>query len=98
MKKYELEPIDGRKSFYRKATVMEYNENLAILTSYETEVARIENGVFARMWSGYSPTTLRHVNAFRSTYGLETITGTEWKKLPVDTHNPIVNIIKAVIA
>lgn len=98
MKKYELAPIDNRKSFYGKAIVTEYSEKLAILTSYTTEVARIENGVFIRMWSGYSPTTLRHVNAFRTVYGLETIAGTEWKQLPVDTRNPIVNIIKAVTA
>lgn len=98
MKKFELAPIDSRKSFYGKAIVTEYSDKLAILTSYTTEVARIENGVFVRMWSGYSPTTLRHVNAFRSVYGLEAITGLEWKNLPVDTHNPIVNIIKAVIA
>ena len=98
MKKFELAPIDSRKSFYGKAFVTEYSDKLAILTSYTTEVARIESGQFVRMWDGYSPTTQRHVNAFRSMYGLETITGTEWKKLPVDTHNPIVNIIKAVIA
>jgi len=98
MKKFELAPIDSRKSFYGKAIVTEYSDKLAILTSYTTEVARIENGVFVRMWSGYSPTTQRHVNAFLHTYGLKTITGTEWKKLPVDTHNPIVNIIKAVTA
>lgn len=98
MKKYELAPIDSRKSFYGKAIVTEYSEKLAILKSYGTEVARIENGVFVRMWSGYSQTTQRHINAFRSVYGLETITGTKWKKLPVDTHNPIVNIIKAVTA
>ena len=98
MKKFEPIPIDGRQSFYGKAIVTEYSDKLAILTSYTTEVARIENGVFVRMWSGYSQTTQRHVNAFRSTYGLETITGTEWKKLPVDTHNPILNIIKAVTA
>lgn len=98
MKKFELAPIDNRKSFCGKAIVTEYSDKLAILKSYGTEVARIENGVFVRMWSGYSPTTQRHVNAFRSVYGLETITGTEWKKLPVDTHNPIVNIIKAVTA
>lgn len=98
MKKFEPIPIDGRQSFYGKAIVTEYSDKLAILKSYGTEVARIENGVFIRMWSGYSQTTQRHVNAFRSVYGLETITGTEWKKLPVDTHNPILNIIKAVIA
>jgi len=98
MKKFELAPIDNRKSFYGKAIVTEYSDKLAILTSYTTEVARIENGQFVRMWSGYSPTTQRHVNAFLHTYGLKTITGTEWKKLPVDTHNPIVNIIKAVTA
>ena len=98
MKKFEPIPIDGRQSFYGKAIVMEYSEKLAILKSYGTEVARIENGVFVRMWSGYSQTTQRHVNAFLHTYGLKTITGTEWKKLPVDAHNPIINIIKAVTA
>ena len=74
MKTYEIIPNNGRKSFYGKAIAREYNGN-AILTSYTTEVARIDKeGRFSRLWGGYSVTTMNHINAFRAMFGLPTMT------------------------
>ena len=53
---------DSRKSFYHKARVR--NENgKTILTSYQTDVAYIENGK-AHVKGTYSSTTLRHIKEF----------------------------------
>lgn len=79
---YELMPVDGRKSFYGKCQVETVGRDM-YLWSYETCVARIRAGKFERLWSGYSDTTKRHVNAFRAFYGMETINKKEWEALPV---------------
>lgn len=68
---FELKPIDNRKSFYGKAIVIEHNSNFVELKSYETIVARIVNGKFERLWNDYSPTTMRHINAFNAHYGID---------------------------
>lgn len=34
-------------------------------------VARIRNGRFERLWSGYSQTTMNHINSFIDTYGID---------------------------
>lgn len=96
MKKFEL-IATNQKSFYGKAVVTEYNKNLVVLTSYTTEVARIENGVFVRMWGGYSATTMKHVNAFLDAYGIAGGGKKWWDALPVDDSNIITEIIKAVV-
>lgn len=71
---FKLEPVDGRKSFYGKAVVLR-DPDRATLKSYDTLVAKIEfdgsGSRFVRLWNGYSATTMRHVNAFVSYYGLE---------------------------
>lgn len=71
MKTFELQPIDGRKSFYNKAKVTELDNGDIELTSYTTIVARIHNGKFERLWNGYSATTMRHINAFLYVYGIQ---------------------------
>ena len=71
MKTFELQPIDGRKSFYNKAKVTELDNGDIELTSYTTIVARIHNGKFERLWDGYSATTMRHINAFLYVYGIQ---------------------------
>lgn len=71
MKTFELQPIDGRKSFYNKAKVTELDNGDIELTSYTTTVARIHNGKFERLWNGYSVTTMRHINAFLYVYGIQ---------------------------
>ena len=96
MKKFELMP-NNQKSFYGKAVVTEYSENLVVLTFYKTEVARIEKGVFVRMWGGYSATTMKHVNAFVAEYGVAGGGKKWWDALPVDNSNIITEIINAVV-
>lgn len=71
MRKYELIPTDGCKSFYGKAVVIVKDNGEKVLLSYNTEVCKITSGgEFVRMWSGYSVTTMRHVNAFLSLFGI----------------------------
>ena len=70
MKMFELKPINNRKSFYNKATVIEKDNGDIELKSYDTIVARISNGKFERLWNGYSQTTMNHINAFINLYGI----------------------------
>lgn len=71
-KVFELPCMDSRKSFYGKAKVIECKNGVKLLQSYNTIVCAIdENGEFARLWDGYSVTTMRHVNSFLSFYGLD---------------------------
>lgn len=65
MKLYELTTMyDSRQSFGHKAMV-QTNGSASILYSYETPVAKVENGnvVLSPSWS-YSDTTVRHVREF----------------------------------
>lgn len=66
MKIYDLPVMDGRtKSFYGKAKVIEKDNGEKVLQSYNTEVCKIGSNVeFVRLWSGYSVTTMRHINSF----------------------------------
>jgi hypothetical protein len=70
MKMFELKPINGRKSFYGKALVIEQDNGDIELRSYETIVGRIRNGRFERLWSGYSATTMNHINSFVDAFGI----------------------------
>lgn len=64
IRKYDLLPNDNHKSFYGKAIVQEY-VNGSVLFSYGTPVIAVDQaGKIHRLWSGYSATTMRHVNAF----------------------------------
>ena len=74
----------AQKSFYGKAKVV-LDGGKAYLQSYNTFVCCMdENGQFIRLWSGWSATTARHVNAFRSAYGLQMIPKKEWLAMEVD--------------
>ena len=71
-------------------TVKHYGANAVevdgILVSYETRVARIApDGSFHRLWSGYSATTMRHVNMFRAAHDLPKITKSQWEKMEVES-------------
>lgn len=71
MKIYELSPADYRKSFYGKARVIEKDNGEKVLQSYCTDVCKVtSDGRFVRLWSGYSATTMRHVNSFLSLVGI----------------------------
>lgn len=82
---FDLRPIDGRKSFYGKATVTEYDDGTRILRSYTTEVAAINpDGQFVRLWDGESATTTRHVNAFLNLYSIPGGGVAWWRKQAVN--------------
>lgn len=83
MKNFELKPNNGRKSFYGKAEVIERENGDIELRSYSTIVARIRNGKFERLWSGYSATTMNHVNAFIDLFGISGGGKAWWNSLAV---------------
>lgn len=94
IKTFELTPIDGRVSFYGKATVYECPNGTAQLKSYDTIVCEIDkNGAFSKTWAGWSATTARHINAFRSVYGLPKLTKSEWDKIPYTRGTGFVTLI-----
>lgn len=62
--KEELTPrFDSRKSFYKKAYVIEYDNNILLLQSYNTIVAYVENGKYYSLGK-WSQTTSRHQHEF----------------------------------
>lgn len=72
-----LIPKDNRKSFYGKAYVL-HEGDTHTLYSYNTPVLRREcDGSLTRLWSGWSATTGRHINAFCG------IGKREWDKMEV---------------
>lgn len=65
MKKYELIPNDGRKSFYGKAIVEVADDGSETLYSYNTAIIkRTAAGELVKLWDGWSATTGRHISAF----------------------------------
>lgn len=65
VRKYELEPTSGQKSFYRKAYVKVYEDGSEVLRSYDTDVLKRESdGTYIRLWDDWSATTGRHIKAF----------------------------------
>ena len=65
MRKYELIPTDGRKSFYGKAVVVEDNNGNETLYSYGTPIIKRDtSGNLERLYGGWSATTGRHIKAF----------------------------------
>lgn len=83
MKEVELRPTDNRKSFYGKAVAIERDNGDIELRSYNTIVARIRNRAFERLWNGYSVTTMRHINSFIDTYGINGGGKVWWTSLEV---------------
>lgn len=67
---YELRTIhDGRKSFYKKAYVIE-NDGVVSLRSYQTIVCEIIEGK-PQVYGTYSNTTLRHIKEFLKQHGFK---------------------------
>lgn len=65
MKKYELIPTDGRKSFYGKAIVEVEENGTETLYSYNTPIIkRLVSGELVKLWNGWTATTGRHIAAF----------------------------------
>ena len=82
---YNLPCYDSRKSFYGKALVIEYDNGEKHLKSYDTIVFRIDpDGGLHRLWSGYSATTIRHINSFLQHFGHPHGGKAFWDSLPVE--------------
>lgn len=65
MRKYELTPTDGRKSFYGKAVVVVEDNGTETLYSYGTPIVkRLVSGELVKMWDGWTTTTGRHIKTF----------------------------------
>lgn len=65
MKRYELMPTDGRKSFYGKAVVELDAAGAETLYSYNTPIIkRTVSGELVKLWDGWTSTTGRHIKAF----------------------------------
>lgn len=65
MRKYELIPHDGRKSFYGKAVVEIADDGSETLYSYNTPIIKkTAAGELVKLWDGWSATTGRHITAF----------------------------------
>lgn len=76
-----------QKSFYKKAKVMSY-ENGDVLYSYNLPVAAYlhNDKQFVSLWSGWSQTTAKHIDAFRIGVGLRTIPKSVLYNLPTCIH------------
>lgn len=76
-----------QKSYYGKARVRTENDG-TFLRSYNTDVCKITtDGVFCRLWGGFSRTTLNHVNDFRRLFGLAPLNKKAWESLPVSAES-----------
>lgn len=78
MKRFELSPVDGRKSFNNKAVVTVNDNGDATLTSYTTDICILfANGAFKMLYDGekhdgkLTQTTARHLKAFKVFYGID---------------------------
>ena len=69
MQMYELTArYDSRKSFYGKAHVIELDNGVKQLQSYNTIVGEIKNGKYYQLWDGKSQTTTRHIQEFKKQF------------------------------
>ena len=65
MRKCELIPTNGRKSFYGKAVVIVEDDGTETLYSYGTPIVkRLVSGELVKMWDGWTATTGKHIKAF----------------------------------
>ena len=65
MKRYDLKPINGRKSFYGKAEVVINDNGIETLFSYGTPIIeRYSDGRLCRLYHSWTHTTGTHILAF----------------------------------
>ena len=82
-----------QKSYYKKANIYTDSNGNTVLRSYNTDVAMIDkNGNFLRLWNGWSVTTAKHVNDFRTQNGLPMLSKKEWLQLPCINNDPVYNV------
>ena len=65
MKRYELTPNNGKKSFYGKAVVEIAADGSETLYSYNTPIIKkTSSGDLVKLWDGWTTATGRHIKAF----------------------------------
>ena len=90
MRIYDLPCLDGRRSFYGKAQIIEQDNGETVLRSYQTEVCRVTSGgAFVRMWAGWSATTGRHINSFLFFMGIPGGGKAWWDRQPVELERAV---------
>lgn len=78
MKCYDLRPTNGRKSFCGKAIIKQFTDGSEVLQSYNTDVLKkTAEGVFIRLWGGWSATTGTHIKSYCG------MSKKEFEKLPM---------------
>ena len=89
MERYYLMPFErqNQKSFGCRAVFEVMDDGTKVLYSYTTKIAKITtSGSFVRLCDHEakcsSPTTMRHIVAFRVSNGLPSITKKEWDSMP----------------
>lgn len=96
MKRYELTPVDGRKSFYGKTYVIE-DEGKSTLYSYNTPIVSVKDNKIKALWNGWSMTTGRHINAFFESLGLSQGVGKKyWTQIQDGKINTMEELVKAL--
>lgn len=69
MRIYELMArYDSRKSFYGKAHIIELDNGIIQLQSYDTIVGEIKDNTYYQLWEGKSQTTTRHIKEFKKQF------------------------------
>lgn len=62
---FHLAPIDGRKSFYNKAKVFNFDNGQQALVSYESITTELKDNVLQLTYHGkLSMTTKRHLKSY----------------------------------
>lgn len=91
--KTELTPTSSRKSFYRRAFVLEGKDSTHWLQSYNTIMCSVDRDGHVRRHSDYSSnTTNRHVKAFLETFAPD-MDPAEFRKLEVEPRPTLVSAV-----
>lgn len=73
-----------QKSYYGKAKVVYGDDGVIMLKSYDTLVAKIENGKLVRMWGGWSATTMNHIKDFCAQFEIPCGNKKWWCDMPCE--------------
>lgn len=61
-----------------KATYYTDGDGAIVLRSYYTDVLRIKDNKLEKLWTGYSVTTMKHINEFLNMFGFAGMNKHEW--------------------
>jgi len=82
--KQELKQNDNSYKITDRAIVLATPHG-SILKSYYTEVACIYDGIFYKLWEGFSSTTMKHINTYRIQNNMPALSKHDWIMMPTTT-------------